>query len=567
MMALLLAVAATQMQTCAKLAGPTEWAYEQPQYPNIGANVTLHRKGGNWSAALGLTSLTIRWTGNHVHLRGPTGAKFDGYLRRGIIDGFWIEPKTALDHARAFRMTLRSAGRGRWHGPIGAREERLTLQAWYLPKADGTEFLIRNPDGLVGDFRFKANDQGCTLALTNMNNARHHATLRIDQDGGAKLEGLTPDLPSVHLGRPTSERAGPVSASNDWPTAPPSSVGIDPASLERLFASVHAIDPSDRGVPLIHSILVARRGKLVAERYFGGYDASRLAEMRSTSKTFASLLVGAARAHGITIGSGTPIAPSLPAYRALFAAEPAKSKISLGNLLAMRPGLACDDFDDASPGGEDVMQHAPDPDWYRYFLRLPRLHAPGEHYAYCSGATHVAAGVVAGAAHRSARSLFDSWLAAPLGITEYSMPLDPEGRAYFGGGMHLRARDLLKFGQLVLDHGRWKGREIVDPAWLEESTHCPAKEPDCAEGLGWHFNQVSVNGRKYREIEANGNGGQLLMLFPELDLAVVFTAANFNAYPIWRKFREELTPQYILSAIGDQALPTTLSGKSSPNTR
>ena len=196
-----------------------------------------------------------------------------------------------------------------------------------------------------------------------------------------------------------------------------------------------------------------------------------------------------------------------------------------------------------------MQDQSAEADWYHYFLELPVVNAPGSHYAYCSAGIHVAAGVVASVAHRSAVELFDEWIARPLGIADYSLPLDPLGRAYFGGGAHMRPRDVLKIGQLVLDHGKWNGRPIVEAAWLQRSITCPAAEPDCAEGLGWHFNTIHANGRSYREVEANGNGGQLLMIYPELDLAIVITAANYNAYPVWRKFREELVPRYVLSGV------------------
>jgi CubicO group peptidase (beta-lactamase class C family) len=334
------------------------------------------------------------------------------------------------------------------------------------------------------------------------------------------------------------------------PQAAPASVGLDSTKLEALFAEVAANDPKVRGAPLIHSILVARHGKLVAERYFAGYSPERLHELRSLSKSFASLLLGAARVHGLRISGDATLSALMPQYRDLFSQEPSKGRLTLEQLLGMRSGLACDEFDESSPGNEDRMQtQTNQPDWYRFFLRLPVVKPAGTSYAYCSAGTHVAAGAIAAAAHRRALSLFDQWIAQPLRISTYSFPLDPRGRAYFGGGTHMRPRDVIKIGQLVLDHGRWAGRQIVDPDWLERSTSCPSSEPRCSEGFGWHFNTIETNGRRYREIEANGNGGQLLMIYPELDMTIVITAANYNAYPVWRKFRENLVPQYVLAGV------------------
>ena len=66
--------------------------------------------------------------------------------------------------------------------------------------------------------------------------------------------------------------------------------------------------------------------------------------------------------------------------------------------------------------------------------------------------------------------------------------------------------------------------------------------------INWHVYQLRAGDRTYQEYEANG-GGQFLIVLPELDLAIVFTAGNYNTYGVWRKFREELVPQSIIPAI------------------
>ncbi|HKD12159.1 MAG TPA: 6-aminohexanoate hydrolase, partial [Thermoanaerobaculia bacterium] len=69
------------------------------------------------------------------------------------------------------------------------------------------------------------------------------------------------------------------------------------------------------------------------------------------------------------------------------------------------------------------------------------------------------------------------------------------------------------------------------------------------DGYDWHTNDIRLNERVFREYDAAGNGGQLLMIVPELDIAVLFTAGNYNHYPVWRRFRDELLPQDILAAV------------------
>ena len=73
-----------------------------------------------------------------------------------------------------------------------------------------------------------------------------------------------------------------------------------------------------------------------------------------------------------------------------------------------------------------------------------------------------------------------------------------------------------------------------------------------SDGYGWHRYTFVVGGKTYQEYEANGNGGQFLIVVPAFDLAVVFTAGNYNQYRIWRKFRDDLVPRYILAAAVDR---------------
>ncbi len=64
----------------------------------------------------------------------------------------------------------------------------------------------------------------------------------------------------------------------------------------------------------------------------------------------------------------------------------------------------------------------------------------------------------------------------------------------------------------------------------------------------WHLFQVTVGGHAYSEYMAQGNGGQLVMVVPELDLAVLVTAGNYGNFPTWRKVFEDLMPQFIIPA-------------------
>jgi CubicO group peptidase (beta-lactamase class C family) len=116
------------------------------------------------------------------------------------------------------------------------------------------------------------------------------------------------------------------------------------------------------------------------------------------------------------------------------------------------------------------------------------------------------------------------------------MNLTPAGDGYLGGGSWLRPRDLLKIGQAYLDGGVWREKRIVSAACVAESTKPRIKITpettgfsgeefgeyygEAEDGYAWHLGTINVGRRAYRTYAAGGNGGQLLIVAPELELVV-----------------------------------------------
>ncbi len=92
----------------------------------------------------------------------------------------------------------------------------------------------------------------------------------------------------------------PDSRPDGWRTGRAAAVGLDEARLAELIQRIPATDPAAAGIPLIHSVLVARRNRLVLEEYFSGYSAERPHDLRSASKTFTSVM------------AAPPCSPALP---------------------------------------------------------------------------------------------------------------------------------------------------------------------------------------------------------------------------------------------------------------
>lgn len=90
-------------------------------------------------------------------------------------------------------------------------------------------------------------------------------------------------------------------------------------------------------------------------------------------------------------------------------------------------------------------------------------------------------------------------------------------------GLHLKARDLAKLGQLVLDRGVWRGERVVSEAWLDAATSAKVDSDVDFAGAplpyGYYWWVVPNVG-----FSMWGHGGQFVLVVPAQDMALVQTA-------------------------------------------
>lgn len=330
-----------------------------------------------------------------------------------------------------------------------------------------------------------------------------------------------------------------------WVTARPAEVDMNG---DLLRAAVRRLDGERRHG--VDSMLVVRRGRLVAERYWNGHDMATLHDLRSATKSVTSLLVGIAIDRGVLGDVHDPALPYLTRAYPRPSASTTAPVITLEHLLTMRGGLACDDRDRRSPGHEDRMMRSRD--WTRFFLELPRLHAPGERAVYCTGGVVTLGRIVAEASGTPIAEFAGEALFGPLGILAYAWQTFDGGQQIdTGGHLRLRPRAMAKIGQLVLQRGVWDQGDIVSGAWIDASTAVQTRfaADDRPYGYLWWRVQAVIDARMIDLIYAEGNGGQYIFIAPALDLVVVFTGSHYNSPKAGRA----------LGILGEYILPAALT--------
>jgi len=94
--------------------------------------------------------------------------------------------------------------------------------------------------------------------------------------------------------------------------------------------------------------------------------------------------------------------------------------------------------------------------------------APGQVFAYNSGAPTILTAILRKATGKSASDFAAENLFGPLGITDFGWRTDRNGLEAGGAGIRLTPRDMAKLGYLYLREGFWEGKQIV-PGKLGES--------------------------------------------------------------------------------------------------
>jgi CubicO group peptidase (beta-lactamase class C family) len=319
-----------------------------------------------------------------------------------------------------------------------------------------------------------------------------------------------------------SRSASPVEKTGVWSRVTAAREGVD---AKRLAAADRW---AQSRVPALTSLLVARHGRLVFERYYHLGAPNQRVPILSVTKSIISTLVGIALADGklktLDVKLRDVLGSDIPAD-----ADPRVPLITLRELLTMTAGFGSTATD---PFGDGGNAYRTTPNWVHTILGSPPATDPGTAFAYDNGDAHLVSAILQHVTGETAAAFARANLFHPLRINPGNWSADRQGVTDGAAGLELYPRDLAKLGELYLRAGRWGDRQVVPALYVRAATTGQVSPEAAVPGLGYGYFWWTYRGPGVpRLFLALGSGGQFVIVVPSRDAVIVLTSSSTASTP------------------------------------
>ncbi len=300
----------------------------------------------------------------------------------------------------------------------------------------------------------------------------------------------------------------------------------------------------------ITSIVVIKGGKLLMEEYFNEANRNTLHDTRSVGKTLASTIMGIAIAEGHIKDENQTLSDfyNLKSYKNY---SKKKEQVTLKSLLTMSSGFDGSDMNPNSPGNEENMY--PTSDWVKFGLDLPmnENEIAGKEWDYFTAGAVLLGDILNNTVPNGLEKYADEKLFQPLDISNYTWQFTPTNVPNTAGGFQMSSLDNARYGQLYLNKGVYKEKQILHPTWVKSSLSKQLALPEMKNNFyGYLFwnKTYNVNNVEIEAYYASGNGGNKIMILNDIGTVVVITATAYGQ-PYMHLQADEIIEKYILPAI------------------
>lgn len=301
----------------------------------------------------------------------------------------------------------------------------------------------------------------------------------------------------------------PPLVGDTWETISMEELGWCPENLPAL--NTYLDDKNSR------AFIVLKDGKIVIEEYYNGADASSLWYWASAGKTLTATMVGIAQQEGdlsLTDQTSTYLGDG---WTSLTPEQ--EGAITIWNQLTMTSGL-----DDGL-----VDPFCTDPECLVY------LAEPGDRWAYHNGPYTLLDGVIEGATGSTLNAYCNNKIEAQTGMNGLFIPVD------YNNVYYSIARDMARFGLLILNEGNWDGTSVLSDATYYNEMVNPSQDLNKSYGYLWWLNGKESYMLPGSEVifpgscvpnappdmfAALGKNGQLINVVPSQNLVLIRMGDN-----------------------------------------
>jgi CubicO group peptidase (beta-lactamase class C family) len=304
-------------------------------------------------------------------------------------------------------------------------------------------------------------------------------------------------------------------ANTPWPTEAWPETG-DAGQREQIgkLLDAHFGEAARERLGETHALLVVQGGRLVAERYAEGFDASSTLPSWSMAKSILQSTVGVLVREGrLDVDAPAPV----PAWQG---PDDPRRDITLDELLRMSSGLQFQEAYtlDAPSDVVEMLFRSGQEDVAGFAERFPLAQPRDTWWNYSSGTSNIVSAIV----HRTLGLYGDAhraWLFAELfsklGMTSCLPKYDAAGTWIASSFNFATARDFARFGLLQLRDGVWDGERILPEGWVD---YARTVTPTSQGWYGAHFWRALDGSDRF---SCNGFRCQYIIMDPERDLVIV----------------------------------------------
>jgi CubicO group peptidase (beta-lactamase class C family) len=313
---------------------------------------------------------------------------------------------------------------------------------------------------------------------------------------------------------PQKKENSPQPVSGDLPRSTPEEEGIASVHIQHFFKELDACDQIR-----VHSVMLLRHGKVIAEGSFQPYSGSYPHMMFSLSKSVTGMAIGMAVKEGLLTLDEKVV--DIFSDKGVLFRSPRINAITVLHLLNMTSGIK---FNEVGSVAEK--------DWVKAYLQSDCLFEPGSEFYYNSMNSYLLSAIVRKKSGMGLKEYLTPRLFEPLGIPNVTWETCPLGIEKGGWGLYLRTADMAKLGQLYLQNGNWnvngEEKQLIPQDWIKESTEIrmATRETDHSSGYGYQIWDFAANGA----YQFNGVFGQYVIVLPARDMVVAITSGSQNLF-------------------------------------